>query len=177
MTNHTAAFEKLGLAAVEKRYSCTWDYDYNTNALAYKPRKPVTMQRLQKYLEKNKYRLISTNSALLYETEGKRSTFRCHYYRRDKFDFFTIFTRQYKGDEESVTSAEYHFERAAEPPKPVRRRLLKTEAPKQAIKPERRRLKAKVTPKLKAETAKPKLKVKAKTTAKAKPKLKAKRSR
>lgn len=119
---HTSAFKKLGLASIEYRYSSTWDHSYNTfaNVFELAPEQKPLMKDLEKYISKQKYKHISTNQAMMYATNGKRSTFRCYFFRRAKFDFIIAMSRQTVGKKEYLTRVEFHYEQApVRPPKGV----------------------------------------------------------
>lgn len=111
---HNKAFKKLGLRSIEHRYSCTWDRSYNTFANVYElaPDGKVRMQDLEAYLDEQEYDYVSKNTAMWYAPDGTRRTFRCYFWRRAKYDFLIIMTRQRTGKKEYVTRAEHHYKKA-----------------------------------------------------------------
>lgn len=111
---HKAKFKKFGLVSNRIRYSIGWDHKCNTFANDYQlaPKAKVLMDDVEDYLIDKGYSHAATNTALMLDERGFSSKFRCHYYKKKKFDFVVVFTRQRKGKKEYVTSIDHHYEDA-----------------------------------------------------------------
>jgi len=120
---HKAKFKKLGLMSHQTKLGMGWDYKDYTLAHEFKltPKAKVLMDDLEDYLIDKGYSHVTSNRATLFTGDGKPSKFRCHYYRKKKFDFIVVFTRQRQGKKEYVTTVEHHYQNANElmrkPPK------------------------------------------------------------